>query len=53
MALPKHKTKIVCTIGPVSESPAVLKQMIEAGTKYPEMNHRMEIIDLIAAAGKD
>jgi len=22
-------------------------------TKYPKMNHRMEIIDLIAGAGKD
>ena len=31
MALPEHRTKIVRTIGPASESPAVSKQMIEAG----------------------
>ncbi len=31
MKLPINKAKIVCTIGPASESPAVMKQMIEAG----------------------
>ncbi len=31
MTLLINTTKIVCTIGPASESPAVMKQMIEAG----------------------
>lgn len=31
MALPTKKTKIVCTIGPASESPPVLEQMMRAG----------------------
>ena len=33
MKLPINKTKIVCTIGPASESPAVMNQMIESGKK--------------------
>jgi pyruvate kinase len=38
MALPTHKTRIVCTIGPVSESPEVLARMIEAGMNVARLN---------------
>lgn len=38
MALPTHKTKIVCTIGPASESPQVLAQMIRAGMDVARIN---------------
>ena len=38
MALPLNKTKIVCTIGPASESPEVMKQMIEAGMNVARLN---------------
>jgi pyruvate kinase len=38
MKLPDHKTKIVCTIGPASESPAMMKQMIEAGMNVARLN---------------
>ncbi len=31
MKLPTNKTKIVCTIGPASDSPGVMEQMIQAG----------------------
>jgi pyruvate kinase len=36
--LPLHKTKIVCTIGPASESPAVMEQMIRAGMRVARLN---------------
>jgi len=38
MKLPSHKTKIVCTIGLTSESPAVMQQMIEAGMNIARLN---------------
>ncbi len=38
MQLPKHKTKIVATIGPASESPGVLEQMIRAGMSIARLN---------------
>ncbi len=38
MKLPDHKTKIVCTIGPASESPDIMRQMIEAGMNVARLN---------------
>jgi pyruvate kinase len=56
--LPLNKTKIVCTIGPASASPAVMKQMIEAGMNVARLNfshgdfaaHKKVIEDLRAAS---
>jgi pyruvate kinase len=38
MNLPEHKTKIVATIGPASQSPPVLEQMIRAGLNVARLN---------------
>ncbi len=38
MALPVNKTKIVCTIGPASESQEVMEEMIRAGMNVARLN---------------
>jgi pyruvate kinase len=38
MPFPANKTKIVCTIGPASDSPAVLEKMIRAGMNVTRLN---------------
>ncbi|MFN2125705.1 MAG: pyruvate kinase, partial [Candidatus Promineifilaceae bacterium] len=38
MTLPGHKTRIVCTIGPSSESPAVLQDLIRSGMNVARLN---------------
>ncbi|OPX98395.1 MAG: Pyruvate kinase [Syntrophorhabdus sp. PtaB.Bin006] len=58
MKIASPKTKIVCTIGPASESPEVMKQMIEAGMNIARLNfshgeftaHKKAIDNLRAAS---
>jgi len=58
MALPTHKTKIVCTIGPASESQEIMEEMVRAGMNVARLNfshgnfasHQKTIEDLRAAA---
>ncbi|MCL4180159.1 MAG: pyruvate kinase [Verrucomicrobia bacterium] len=38
MNLPKHKTKIVATVGPASESPQMLERLIRAGMNVARLN---------------
>ena len=38
MALPKHKTKIVATIGPASDAPEMLERLIHAGLNVARLN---------------
>ncbi len=60
MALPANKTKIVCTIGPASESPEVLAQMMQAGMNIVRLNFshgdfesHKKMIDRIRAVEKE
>jgi pyruvate kinase len=38
MKIPSHKTKIICTIGPASESSEIITQMIGAGMNVARLN---------------
>jgi pyruvate kinase len=38
MSLPNHKTKIITTIGPASESPEMLERLIRAGLNIARLN---------------
>jgi pyruvate kinase len=56
-ALPKHKTKIVATIGPASESPEMLQRLILAGLNVARLNfshgefsHHAELVKRIRDA---
>ncbi len=57
--LPKHKTKLVCTIGPASDSPEMIEKMIDAGMNIARLNFSHgdfsshgEVIQKIRAASK-
>jgi pyruvate kinase len=59
MTLPVHKTRIVATIGPASESPRVLQEMIRAGMNVARLNfshgdfaRHKQVIQNIRAASK-
>jgi pyruvate kinase len=59
MTLPPNKTKIVCTIGPASDSPEIMEKMLLAGMNVARLNfshgdftgHERVIRNLRAAAG--
>ena len=38
MTLASHKTKIVCTIGPASDTPDMIEKMIRAGMNIARLN---------------
>ena len=38
MQLPDHKTKIIATVGPASESPEMLERLIRAGLNVARLN---------------
>ena len=60
MPLPAHKTRIVCTIGPASETPEIMEAMIGAGMNVARLNFshgdfagKRKMIETIrAASGK-
>jgi pyruvate kinase len=58
--LPDHKTRIVCTIGPASEDPGTLREMIRAGMNVARLNfshgefpQHAEVIERIRAAAAE
>src|SRR5947209_9020567 len=58
-AFPEHKTKIVATIGPASESPEVLVRLVRAGmnvarvnVSYGDFSHHAELIHRIRNAAQ-
>src|SRR3954470_6272474 len=60
MRLPDHKTKIVATIGPASDSPQMLVRLIRAGLNVARLNFshgdfsgHAEVIHRIRAAAKE
>lgn len=57
MAFPANKTKLICTVGPASDSPQILEEMILAGMNVARLNFshgdfpsHKETIDKIKAA---
>ncbi|MCF8055994.1 MAG: pyruvate kinase [Desulfocapsa sp.] len=57
--LPPNKTKLVCTIGPASNSPAMIEKMLLAGMNVARLNFshgdfasHQEVIERIRAASK-
>ncbi len=46
MPLPSHKTKIVATIGPASESPTVMQRLVEAGMDVARLGLAHDTLDL-------
>jgi pyruvate kinase len=59
MPFPANKTKLVCTIGPASDSPAMLERIIQAGMNVARLNFshgdsasHKETIDKIRAASE-
>jgi pyruvate kinase len=60
MTLPPNKTKIVCTIGPASESPEVMEKMILAGMNVARLNlshgdfaSHKKVIENVRAAARE